>query len=38
MRRNTDISDLLIEIIKIAAIVIIGFIIIKALLQAVVQS
>ena len=38
MRKSTDISDLLIEIIKIAAIAIIGFIIIKALLQAVAQS
>jgi len=35
MRRGTDISDTLIDIIKIAAIVIIGFIIIRALLQAV---
>ena len=33
MRRGTDISDVLIDIIKIAAIAIIGFIIIRALLQ-----
>lgn len=31
--KNTDISDILIDIVKVAAIVIIGFIIIKALLQ-----
>ena len=35
MRKGNDISDLLIDIIKIVAIAIIGFIIIRALLQAV---
>lgn len=35
MRKGTDISDILIDIIKVAAIAIIGFIIIKGLLQAV---
>lgn len=34
MSRKRDISDILIDIIKAAAIAIIGFIIIKALLQA----
>ena len=33
MRRPTDISDILIGIIKSAAIIIIGYIIIKGLLQ-----
>ena len=35
MRRGTDISDVLIDIIKIAAIAIIGFIVIRGILQAV---
>ena len=34
-RRQTDISDVLLDIIKAAAIAIIGFIIIKVLLQVV---
>lgn len=34
MRRGTDISDVLIDVIKAAAIAIIGFIIIRGLLQA----
>lgn len=34
MRRGNDPSDIMIEIIKIAAIAVIGFIIIKGLLQA----
>lgn len=33
--RNNDMSETLIEIVKIAAIVIIGFLIIRALLQAI---
>lgn len=35
MRHGNDISDTLIEIIKIVAIAIIGFIIIKAIMQLV---
>ncbi len=35
MKKGIDISDILIDIIKVAAIAIIGFIIIKGLLQAV---
>ena len=35
MRRGKDVSDTLIDIIKIAAIAIIGLIVIKGLLQAV---
>ena len=35
MARRTDFSDIMIDIIKIAAIAIIGFIIIKGLLQVV---
>lgn len=35
MRRRTDISDYLIDIIKAAAIAVIGFILIRALLSAV---
>ena len=38
MKIDTDISDILIEIIKIAAIVIVGFILIKALLQITTQT
>ena len=34
MARGDDLSDLVLEIVKVAAIAIIGFIIIKALLQA----
>ncbi len=34
MRRNSDISDILIDIIKAAAIAIIGYIIIKGILEA----
>ena len=33
MGRKTDISDIMIDLVKIGAIAIIGFIIIKALLQ-----
>ena len=35
MRRGNDLSDIMIEIIKIAAIAIIGFIVIRGLIQAV---
>ena len=38
MSKSNDPVEILIEIIKIAAIAIIGFIIIRALLQAVAQS
>ncbi len=34
MRRGNNTSDLIIDIIKIAAIIILGFVIIKGLLQA----
>jgi len=34
VRRATDVSDILLDIIKVAAITIIGFLIIRALLQA----
>jgi len=34
MRRNSDISDTLIDIIKIAAIAVLGYIVIKGLIQA----
>lgn len=35
MRKETNLTDILIEIIKIAAIIVLGFIIIKGLLQVV---
>ncbi len=35
MSRKTDISDVLIDVIKAAAIIIIGYIIIRGILQAI---
>ena len=35
MKKETDTSDILIDLIKIAAIIILGFIVIKGLLQAI---